>query len=225
MARRYRVTPLPADRAWLRGDVAHHLRAVMRTRVGDTIVLFDGAGDECPAEVLAVEPDGVLVRCGPAAPSAREPERAVELAFALPRGARAEWLFEHATEVGAAAFRPIVSQRSLGSGRRERWERIVAAAAGQCDRARVPPVFAPEPLVALLARADLPGERWLAAPGGEPLRAAGGRAALLLVGPEGGFTAPETAAIAAAGFRSGSLGPLTLRTETAALAGLVRLLA
>src|SRR5690606_17625147 len=109
--------------------------------------------------------------------------------------------------------------------RRLRWQRLVQAATGQCDRAHVPEVHGVEPLAQFVQRTDLPDERYVAVPGAPPLAAAAGNAAVLAVGPEGGFTDEEVALAIAHGFRPKSLGPLTLRTETAALVGAARLLA
>src|SRR5690606_29269022 len=96
---------------------------------------------------------------GPSAPSLREPAVRVEAIFAPPRGNRAEWVFEHGTEVGIAAFRPVRSERShaaTGGGREARWRRIAAAATGQCDRGRIPTVHAVVDLAVCLEEPALP---------------------------------------------------------------------
>ncbi len=229
MARRYFVTPLPlAGRAKLPAEVSHHLAKVVRVRVGDSIVLFDGAGREAAAEVVAVGRREVEVEAQEAQNSSREPELRVWLAVAIPRTNRAEWLFEHATEVGVSRFCPLRTERTRPLGddaqkRLPRWTRIVQAASGQCDRARVPTIDPLATLPELLVRDDLPAARWFASARGEPL-GAGADDAILVVGPEGGLTEDEEAALEDAGFRPASLGPLTLRTETAALVGAARLL-
>ena len=82
---------------------------------------------------------------------------------------------------------------------------------------------------AFLQQPGLPAARWLATANAPPLRdllvGSSVAHAVLLVGPEGGFTAEEQAAAAAAGFRPCGLGPHILRTETAALVGAAMLLA
>ncbi len=156
-------------------------------------------------------------------------EQCLLVKTALPKGARAEWLFEHGTELGIARFRPLVfarSQSGARDGRRARWERIVRAACEQCDRSHLPLVDDETELAALLRDRELPDARFAAVPGAvTALTPPGTRAALLLVGPEGGLTDAERAALAEAGFQACSLGALTLRTETAALVGAARLLA
>ena len=225
MARRYLVWPLPEPgSAILPTEVGHHLGRVMRARPGDSAVLFDGRGAQAPIRVTRVDGDRVEAEIGAHERSAREPGVRLEVAFALPKGARAEWLFEHGCAVGVRAFHPVVAERSSARGdRTARWRRIVEAACGQCDRAFLPEVHEPVPLADFLARA-LPAERYAAVPGAAPLGAAAGEHAALIVGPEGGFTPAELAVLDGAGFAPRGLGPLTLRTETAVLVGAAVLL-
>jgi len=211
--------------------VAHHVGTVLRARPGDGIVLFDGRGQQALAEITEVRRGRVTAIVEPAEIVHREPELRLHLAVALPKGARADWLFEHGTEIGVAAFHPVLAERSARrrSEAPERWRRIAAAAAGQCDRSLLPEVREPQSLEAFLrscAAGELPAARFVADGAGPPLEAvAAVGGAVLLVGPEGGWTELELARIGEAGFGRRSLGPLTLRTETAALAGAVRLLA
>lgn len=228
MARRYHLSPLPpAGQIELPAELTRHLRSV-RARPGDRFRVFDGAGLEADAELLEAGRGPARAMLGTTASVRREPTRRVELACALPKGGRADWLFEHATEIGVAAFHPLRTARSARaearSGSMERWERIVRAAAGQCDRSHLPTIHPERDLAVLLAAADLPGSRWLAAPGSEAVLGPSPESAVLLIGPEGGLTADEIEAATRSGFRPVSLGPLTLRAETAALVGAARLL-
>ncbi|MBM3972687.1 MAG: 16S rRNA (uracil(1498)-N(3))-methyltransferase [Planctomycetes bacterium] len=225
MANRYFVEALPAvGRHELPEDVAHHLARVLRCRPGDPVRLGDGAGGTADAVVATADKRGVAVdvqacRREPAPPVA------LTLAFALPRLQRTEWLLEHGTELGVAAFQPIWTARTRpGNERPERWQRIVNAAAGQCDRAWLPLVQPACELADLLARTDS-GTRLLASPAGAPSRPLDAGRATLLVGPEGGFSDDELAAIAAAGYAGVRFGGHILRTETAAMVGAALLLA
>ncbi|MBK8978084.1 MAG: 16S rRNA (uracil(1498)-N(3))-methyltransferase [Planctomycetes bacterium] len=219
----------PPGRRELPDDVARHL-AVVRARPGTGLRLCDGAGTEADAVLVEVRRGRALAEVGPAEQVHREPARRVELAFAAPKGTRAEWLFEHGTELGVARFRPVRFERSTGADRARRaarWQRIVDAAVEQCDRSHAPEVADEVALDALLADPTLPPLRRLALPGAPPLADADRdprQAALWLVGPEGGITAAEVEHIVGAGFAGRGLGPLTLRVETAALIGCARLL-
>jgi 16S rRNA (uracil1498-N3)-methyltransferase len=229
MSQRYIVEAIPARGVHrLPAEVSHHLARVMRARAGDTITLCDGRGTECPARLVRVRGDAVEAELLEARTTVPPAEPRIEIAFALPKGTRAEWLFEHATEVGVAVLRPLVTARADGAGkadRRERWLRIARAALAQCGRAHLPEIAAPETLAELLARTDLPDERYVSQLGARALGAAQSRRALLVVGPPGGIEPAESALLASAGFAPRGLGPATLRTETAALAGAILLLA
>lgn len=190
--------------------------------------MFDGRGHECAVRVLGVESGTVAIEAAEPRPSPREPAVHLLLAFAPPKGARGEWLFEHGTEVGVSVFQPLRCARSepagLGAARQERWQRLAQAAAGQCDRAKVPEIRTPRPLDAWLEQDQLPAERYVASQSGPPLGPATGPEVVLAVGPPGGWTEAELAQLAAEGFATRALGPLTLRSETAALVGAARLL-
>jgi len=224
MARRYFLTDLPGPGPCrLDDELAHHLGGVLRSRPGDVVRLADGRGHSALATVTRAERRCVELEVGEAEFRPR-PDRSIHLAFALPRHNRTEWLFEHATEVGVAVFWPLQSERVRPQGdRSERWHKIAAAAAGQCDRDWLPEIRTPLSLAEFLRQDDLPARRWLATAGG-PKDAAPATEALLLVGPEGGWTAAERAAAEAADFAPLGLGPHVLRTETAALVGAALLL-
>jgi 16S rRNA (uracil1498-N3)-methyltransferase len=226
------LVPLAAgapDPLRIDGASFHHLR-VLRVAAGDRIEVFDGRGRAWEAEVLAVERDHAVVRLGEArtAPAGRT----IAIVQALPKADRLELVLQKGTELGAAAFHPAVAERSLvrlspsaAEVRRERWQRIAAEAARQCGRHDVPTVHPLLPLVAAV-RALASGTRVLVLDEEEQglrLTDATGEpdaALALVVGPEGGLTRAEVDALRALGGRSVSLGPLVLRTETAALAAL-----
>ena len=225
MANLYHLPELPpSGPASLTGDIAHHLLRVLRIRVGDEIRIGDGRGGLATATVTSTEKRVLSLQVGPS--ERRAPlTPAVTLAFAVPRPSRADWLFEHATEVGVHRFQPLWTGRSRPQGiRADRYRKVCAAAAGQCARAWLPEVCEPLELAAYL-EAELPQSRILADASGAAIsQAADGEDTVLLIGPEGGFQADERALATARGFVATRFAGPILRTETAALVGAAILL-
>jgi 16S rRNA (uracil1498-N3)-methyltransferase len=161
----------------------------------------------------------------------REPETIpdVSLAFAPVKRAQTDWLVEKATELGAARLIPVITRRTIVERvKLDRLDAIAIEAAEQCGRTRLPAIAEPMPLKQLLAERDPERTLYFADEGGgEPVsRAFRPGAALILTGPEGGFTDEERASIrAAANAVPISLGPRILRAETAALAALAAFMA
>ena len=157
---------------------------------------------------------------------------AITLALALIKADRFAWVVQKATELGVARIIPMETQRAVvraPTGRagvkQGRWQRIAAEAAKQCGRATVPQVDPPSRFAAVIA--GLPPQPCaliptLAVPApllrdaADAVRRAD--AVTVLIGPEGDFTPEEVAAAQQASVRAVSLGPLTLRSETAAIA-------
>jgi 16S rRNA (uracil1498-N3)-methyltransferase len=195
----------------------------MRLGVGAELLLFDGQSGEWLARVAEAGKKRMTLSVGR---RTREAEAIpdVWLAFAPVKRAQTDWLVEKATELGAARLVPVITQRTIADRvKLERLDAIAIEAAEQCGRTRLPEIAEPLGLKSLLDRRD-PRRRLYFADeaGGEPAAksfAAG--PAMILVGPEGGFTDEERAAIRAAPNGVAiSLGPRILRAETAALAAL-----
>jgi 16S rRNA (uracil1498-N3)-methyltransferase len=224
MAERYYVRcPLGPGPVTLDGDEAHHLRAVCRARPGDLVTLFNGDGREYAAAVTAVERRHVDLEVTASSAPARELPHALTLAAPLPKGDRAALLVEKLTELGVTTFQPLRTRRSVvhpGEGKAEKLQRQVIEASKQCGRNVLMGVADLAPWEAWATRADLPRQRLLAHPTGEPWRPDLLRPedSVAAVGPEGGFTDEEVALARNAGWRVVALGPRILRVETAALA-------
>ena len=212
----------------LPSDAAHHVLRVLRLKAGQALTLFDGRGGEYRAELVRAGPRTVVVRVLEHRAIERESALAITLVQGLAAADRMDYTVQKAVELGAAAIAPVMGTRSLtrlegarAMRRVEHWRQIVVAACEQSGRNRLPQVHAPCALAAWLRRPSPAELRVLLAPdaptslGGLP-RPAG--AIELLVGPEGGFTAEESAAACGAGFRPLRLGPRILRTETAGAA-------
>lgn len=205
----------------LEGAPANYLAAVLRLGPGDRVKLFDDSTGEWLAEIVEAGRKRVTLSAG-ARLREREAVPDLWLLFAPIKRGRIDWLVEKATELGVARLVPVVTRRTVVE--RLNLDRLRAhaiEAAEQCERTALPDLAPPVKLDALLR--DWPADRALFfadEAGGEPLRAEPGPAALL-IGPEGGFTDEERAAIRALpAARAVTLGPRILRADTAALAAI-----
>jgi 16S rRNA (uracil1498-N3)-methyltransferase len=228
LIRLYVTEPLMAGpRLVLAPEQAHYLVNVMRLAEGDELALFNGRDGEWRARVAASGKRAcqleVVERTRP-----QQTGPDLDLVVALVKRARLETIVEKAAELGARRVRLTITERSNADHTRvERLQAIAVEAAEQTGRLDVPQVLAPQKLDRLLA--DWPADRPLmfcdeageAPPALEALAGRGGPWALL-IGPEGGFSPKERAAIRAlAAVVPVSLGPRILRADTAAIAALV----
>jgi 16S rRNA (uracil1498-N3)-methyltransferase len=171
---------------------AHHARDVLRLQPGQAVELFDDDGG------VGL---GTIVACTAAA------------------------MVKKLSELGVACFIPLAAERSIvlpqGAGKLERWQRLAAQAAKQSRRRGVMGI---EPLTQVrnLARLRGPGAWYLSTePDAVPIAGIAREAAAglcVLVGPEGGWTADETAFFRDAGLTAVRLTATILRVETAAVA-------
>jgi 16S rRNA (uracil1498-N3)-methyltransferase len=237
MAERFFVDrPIAGDRAVLDGPEAHHLIHVMRARPGTRVVLFDGSGAEFPAEVRQLHRSEVELAVQSRELVDRELPLRLVLAVALPKGDRQKWLIEKAVELGVTQFVPLSTVRSVAQPAEQalaRWRRSVIEASKQCGRNRLMELASPQNWEAFCgATVEVPC-RLMAHPtgpqagpedSGTPAVAiarlnwtARPDAAVLAIGPEGGFSPQEAVQAVAAGWQRVDLGPRILRVETAAL--------
>ena len=188
---------------------AHHLGRVLRVRPGAELTLADGVGGWCAGRYAGgaeVEPAGELQHEPVPAPE-------ITIAFALTKADKPELVVQKLTELGAdrivafAAARSVVQWDPAKAARNvERWQAVAREAAMQCRRARRPVI---EPVTTFAEVAARPGAV-LAAPDGDPPSLA---RPVVLIGPEGGWTPEESAALAA----HVALADHVLRAETAAI--------
>ncbi|HUK56014.1 MAG TPA: 16S rRNA (uracil(1498)-N(3))-methyltransferase [Nitrospiria bacterium] len=223
----------------LTGDLAHHLRDVLRCRPGEVVNLVDEKQTRYRAALSQVTKKQIIAKILQKEAASARPTVSVTLAQAVLKGDKMDWVVQKATELGVNAILPVVSERTIARPRaerkfrqRDRWQKIAKEASQQCGRLDIPPV---RPMVSLdelfknppdVSLNLLPWEQEQ----NQSLKAAltaffpcgpSGRAGdsiLVLIGPEGGFTSPEIEEARKTGWVSVSLGPRILRAETAGLA-------
>jgi 16S rRNA (uracil1498-N3)-methyltransferase len=206
---------------------ARHAARVLRIAPGNDVHVVDGEGGRYRVRIDSVgrhAVSGTVTGRQEGEPPIR-PELTLAVGL-LKNSGRFETVLEKAAELGVARIIPLVAGRTeTGRLRADRASGILVAAMKQCGRARLVALDPPMPLADVLAaaRQDLrvichegarPADRLAAILADGPPA----RSACVLVGSEGGFTDQEIDAARSAGFRTASLGPTRLRTETAALA-------
>jgi 16S rRNA (uracil1498-N3)-methyltransferase len=202
------------------GTELRHLRT-LRLGPGDAFVVFDEEGAEHEVRLERLTGREATAAIVATARPIRESAFSLVLAPALLKGSKLDLVVEKATELGVARIAPVRSRHTLGAAHLERWRRIALAAAKQSGRTRIPAVDAPVTL-AELVRQPWSGARVILWEDERDGRLAStpesAVAAVVLVGPEGGFTADEVADARDHGFLPVRVAPRILRAETASLA-------
>ena len=221
------VTPgeLAAPTLTLTGPEGHHAAAVRRLRAGERADVGDGAGTLAEGVVTAVGKDSVTIEIR-GTRSVPPPQPRLVVVQALAKGDRGELAVELMTEVGVDAVVPWPAERSITRWQGERGERALAKWRGtareagkQSRRAWLPEIAAPAGTAALAKRVAAAAcaivlEADAALRLHELTLPAEGDV-VLIVGPEGGISPAERAALRDAGAIEARLGPTVLRTSTA----------
>jgi 16S rRNA (uracil1498-N3)-methyltransferase len=225
---------VPGAEVVVDGDEAHHAVAVRRLRVGEQVVLTDGAGVRVLGEVASTG-KRLFTATAVSVESVPAPAPEVVVVQALPKGDRGELAVEVLTEVGVGRVVPWAAARSVAVWKGDRavkslarWRATAREAAKQARRTWFPEV---SPLAVTSDVSDLVSSADLAVVLHEeasvPLASvpvpADGRI-VVVVGPEGGLTDEEVATFVAAGAVSVRLGAEVLRTSTAGVAAVAALL-
>lgn len=229
---------LPPDRwesALLDPTESHHCSTVLRSAPGDRITVFDGTGREASATILSVGSSGVSLKLGATSQTPPPPCR-ITLGQAVPKGKNMDLIVQKAVELGAARIAPILSDRTIvqlesdeAEKKRAKWRDVALEACKQCGQNHLPIVSAPVAPKTFFESGE-PSEFLCIAslqPDARPLKsllssfrethARLPRSATVLVGPEGDFTPAELSLAKSHGYLPVTLGPIILRTETAAI--------
>ncbi|MDC8012269.1 16S rRNA (uracil(1498)-N(3))-methyltransferase [Tahibacter soli] len=224
----------PGTSVQLPEQAGEHVARVLRLEVGHPLILFNGDGCEYDARIAAIAKRAVTVDVNERRVVSRESQLVLTLAQGVARGEKMDWILQKATELGVHRIVPLVTERTevkLDEERAERrvahWRDVIASACEQSGRTQLPDIEAPRKLAAWAS--SLPDDgaaRYTLLPDGDTsLRDidTNMRAAILVVGPEGGFSDHDEAALRQSGFKGLRLGPRVLRTETAGLAAIAAL--
>lgn len=218
----------------LSAEEAHHCIDVMRCSAGERIVVFNGEGTEIEAEILETGKKSVVLK--PFLTSQTDPPPArITLGQAIPKGKNMDLIIQKATELGASRIIPLLSERTVVQlesadleKKREKWQRVAIEACKQCGQNWLPKIETPLTVEQFVRKTTI-AFRLVAAisPSARNLKEildswddendSRPTEATLMVGPEGDFTPAEVSTAIGNGFAPLSLGPIILRSETAAI--------
>lgn len=229
LSRLYTPQPLAAGSSTeLDEQRSHYLSRVLRLGVGARINVFNGDGQEFPAELTTVGKKSVQLLLGePFTPGTESPLHTV-LGLGISRGERMDYAIQKSTELGVSVIVPLFTEHCevrLDGERQDKrldhWRGVAISACEQCGRVRPPVIEAPQTLAQWVASAPA-GLKLLfdhtqtaGLPASRPEQGVA-----LLIGPEGGLAPGEITKALDAGFTGIALGKRIFRTETAPVAAL-----
>lgn len=215
--------------ATISGQDAKHLRLVLRLKPGDPIILFDGQGMKHTAHLTKIGKSEATATVISTCRVESKPPFLL-LAQGVLKSKKMELVIQKATELGVHGLLPFISQhctiKNSAANQLERWKRVIQESCKQCGRALPMNCSAPLSFDDLLRKhADLPQKLVLWEREEHNTLSASTMKAepewtILIIGPEGGFPAEEISLAASYGYSSISIGPATLRAETAAIAAI-----
>lgn len=229
MTRIYLDQPLDSEQiVTLPESAARHLVQVLRLRVGDGFIAFNGLGGEFNAILHSADKREAQARIGAFNPVHRESPLSLTLAQCVSKGERMDYTLQKAVELGVTEIMPLLSERSVVKLDAERWGKklehwrgVIISACEQSGRTRIPVLHPVVPLLKWLPQLPASTLKLTLAPKARQTlhgMPPGSHPVLLLVGPEGGLSDAEIRHAETTGFVPLALGPRILRTETAGVA-------
>jgi len=212
-------------------ELLRHLRDSLRIRVGEKVFFVDEMRHRYTVVVTGIGKDLLTGDIIDEVSGEKVEGIHIHIVQAIPKGPKLDFIVQKSTELGVDRITPVFSERSIVRLEKERmevklerWRRIALEAAQQSDRWDVPEILPPLSLSEFLTtftKGDLNLLLWE----GEKVRGIrdvlskhrDAKSAVILVGPEGGFSDREVEMAVVTGFTPVTLGGLILRTETAPL--------
>ncbi|MBU0484323.1 MAG: 16S rRNA (uracil(1498)-N(3))-methyltransferase [Proteobacteria bacterium] len=217
--------------ARINGPDTHHLRSVLRMQAGDRIRLFDGQGKIYTGIINKISKDQTEVNILEITES-QTTHPSLHLAQAMATGKKMDLIIQKATELGITGIHPFISQHCSrhqpDPNKEKRWQRIALESCKQCVRPTPPQINETTDFNKIITNADNFNRKLIFWESEEHfllnkidftnINNHQSFSVLFIIGPEGGFSEQEIKLAIDHGFQTVSLGNLTLRTETAAIA-------
>lgn len=224
IARIYTLNKLAVgERVFLDQQPSQHLLRVLRARVGDLVILFNGDGGEFHGKLADAKKNQATVELLQFEDVNRESPLAIHLVQGISRGERMDYVIQKATELGIASITPLFTERCTVklddkrlAKRLAHWRQMAISACEQSGRCTLPEITSAASLTAYVG--VLQGRGFIcdtASAHSIHQYPSLEKSVTLLIGPEGGFADHEIESAKQKGFQSLSLGPRILRTETA----------
>ncbi len=217
------ISDLQSDIVLLDKEESQHCVKVLRMKAGDTVAIVDGQGNYCRAMISSASPKTCELTIISKVEGFGKRDFKLVMAVAPTKNIdRFEWFLEKATEIGVDVVTPLLCQRSERKDiKPERLQKVIVSAMKQSVKAFLPELTE---LVAFRNVVEQPfdGDKFIAhCADGEKVLLQNliqpGRDVIILIGPEGDFSADEIELALKNGYRPVSLGNSRLRTETAAV--------
>ncbi len=212
----------------VKGSQLPHVRKVLRKRTGERIYLTDGQGYQYEAEITSLAPSSMTARITRKKHMPRRSTVEITLGFVPVKGLRNDTIIEKGTELGVVRFILFQSRRSVvrnvSRQKFDRFMKIAQSAMTQSKQYYMPDIVFVKTVDDLFVPHTQYDQMYVAEPTGQITLPMQGRRILLLVGPEGGFTESEIDSFVDRGVRPISLGRTRLRSETAAIVGIAKIL-
>lgn len=209
-------------------EEAHHLSLVMRKKKDDLVWTVDGEGTAYQVRILTASSKSATGKIINTRRRFGEPVAEITLVQGILKGDRFDWLVEKCTEIGVRQIIPMLTETTIAKTSPQkinRWKRIAVSAMKQSGRTFLTEIAQPKTFVQVMAMGAPCRYRFIAHADGDPLMRHWNKQpeksksprALLVVGPEGGFTENEVINAQDNGFTPITLGPRRLRSETAGI--------
>lgn len=221
------------SRIYISGQEARHILNVMRLKVSDDVLVFDGTGKEYIGVIKEVASGSLVVdilvtRSYPGGERVK-----ITLIQAIPKKEKMDNIVEKSTELGVSLIIPVLTERTIVNWDErkmissvERWRRIALEASKQCGRVNIPAVSEIKSLENVIKNMNDYNLSLMAALVDDAMNLKdaiksfkSGNIALA-IGPEGDFTPSEISGAKAKNFKVVNLGPRVLKSDTAGLAAL-----
>ncbi len=224
----------------LSGDDAGHISRVLRGKIGDTLTVCDGDGNDYEAEISGINEGEVILTVKNTVFTQSEPSLKITLYQGLPKGDKMELIIQKCVELGVYKIVPVNTERCIvkidknkEKKKIERWQKISESAAKQSGRGIIPQIGNVENFSQAIKNAvengkamipyELEKERGLKQFLDSFANDNNGEMAIF-IGPEGGFSAEEIEKALESGVLPVTLGKRILRTETAGMTAIANTL-